>query len=96
MLGAYFGYSFFAWTGNFWLALILIYALSVDARILPPSGRIEAVVGEAAQGIEKDLQALHGDEAAQEHQPGPSGDAACAIHGAPSRQAPGARPYSSA
>jgi len=40
MIGALVGVSM----PIFWLALILIYALSVDAKILPPSGRIDAQI----------------------------------------------------
>jgi len=40
MIGALLGVSM----PIFWLALILIYALSVDAKILPPSGRIDAQI----------------------------------------------------
>jgi peptide/nickel transport system permease protein len=40
MIGALLGVSM----PIFWLALILIYALSVDAKILPPSGRIDATI----------------------------------------------------
>jgi peptide/nickel transport system permease protein len=40
MIGALLGVSM----PIFWLALILIYALSVDAKILPPSGRLDVQI----------------------------------------------------
>src|SRR3989304_5049934 len=40
MIGALFGVSM----PIFWLALILIYALAVNSKILPPSGRLDATI----------------------------------------------------